>query len=216
MHDTTIVWSLRPMPFDRTRHHRRSIRLADYDYAQVGAYFVTICAATRRSIFGRGKDGAIMLNPIGQIVRDTWLSLPEHHPHVALDAFVVMPDHVHGIIVFADVPPIGRPAIDEDGDGGNGGDAVGAQRSAPLHHAAPVTRAGSAAHAAPPKMAPGSLGVIVRAFKSAATRAVNIHRNTPAALVWQRNYYEHIVRGNADMDRIRRYIENNPARWRER
>jgi REP element-mobilizing transposase RayT len=225
------------MPYDQNRHHRHSIRLKVYDYVSMGAYYVTICAAQRGSVFGRSVGGKMRLNAIGRLVHATWLSVPEHHPHVALDAFVVMPDHVHGIIVFID-----RGGATGDGDAcrdSHCGHCVGVEHARPLRNAGgdvdatdegDVRDGGGNAHNVydknahnpngaaivtaarhTPHVVAGSLGAVVRAFKSAATREVNLYRRTPGAALWQRNYYDHIVRDEADLARIRRYIAANPA-----
>lgn len=89
------------MSYDPQKHHRRSIRLPGYDYAQPGAYFVTICTKDRRSLFGVIANQAVLLSPIGHIVEQCWLALPNHFPHLSLDAFVIMPDHLHGILVLS-------------------------------------------------------------------------------------------------------------------
>ncbi|NWG20584.1 MAG: hypothetical protein HXY39_09675, partial [Chloroflexi bacterium] len=129
------------MFYDPQRYHRRSVRLKGYDYSSPGAYYVTICAAQRGLLFGRGVQGTIELNEIGQVIHDVWLSLPHHYPHITLDAFVVMPDHVHGTIVIVDAPaPPPHGAIHDvgggdDGDDGNDGNDrndVGTQRAASL------------------------------------------------------------------------------------
>ena len=137
------------------------MRLPGYDYAQPGAYFVTICTRDHASLFGAIADGMISLTVRGRIVRNTWLRLPEHYP-VELDAFVVMPNHVHGIIVIPSVGAGFKPAP--------------------------------------------TLSEIVRAFKTFSARRIG-HP------VWQRNFYEHIVRSEAALERIRQYIVDNPARW---
>jgi REP element-mobilizing transposase RayT len=173
------------MAHDPHKHHRRTLRLSNATYAARGSYYVTICAHRRGRVFGTVKHRTVVHNPIGRIVYVTWLSLPEHYPHVRIDAFVVMPDHIHGILTF-DGTNIGT--ADSGADDGSTGVA--------------------------PRLRPGSLPVVIRAFKSAATREVNTLRNTPGASLWQHRYYEHIVRDDADMERIRRYIADNPARWR--
>ena len=161
-------------------HNRKSIRLKEWDYTEPGAYFVTICTHRREHLFGRVVDGVMELNELGEIVRACWDELPTHFPRVELDAFVVMPNHVHGIIVImAD-------------------DIVGATHASPLHPRGP---------------APHSLGAIVGSFKSAVTRRINILRGTPGARVWQRNYWEHIIRNERVLNAIRRYIVYNPDRW---
>lgn len=174
-----------------THHRRRSIRLKDYDYTQHGAYFVTICAHERRCIFGQVVDDSMMLNEWGQIVADEWEQTAIVRPNVELDAFVVMPNHVHGIIVIV-----------------NDGDSVGAQCIAPLQNAPKrgVT---------PNNVIPNSLGAIVRGFKSAVTRTINRLPNPPDHPIWQRNYYEHIIRNEESLNMIRSYVATNPAKWAE-
>ena len=88
------------MRFDPDKHHRRSIRLKGYDYSQAGAYFVTICTKDRGCLFGEIIDGEMVLNPFGEVVQACWDDLPRHYPHVELDAFVIMPNHLHGIIII--------------------------------------------------------------------------------------------------------------------
>jgi REP element-mobilizing transposase RayT len=172
-------------------HSRRSIRLRDYDYAQNGAYFVTVCAHERASLFGEIVDEAMILNEAGKIAEACWAAIPRHFSNVELDAFVVMPNHIHGIIVIADEVRR-QPA------------AVGAQQCC-----APTS----------PKdgrrinVAPGSLGAIVRSFKSAVTKEINGLRGTPSQPVWQRNYYDHIIRNERELNAIHDYIEKNPQRW---
>jgi putative transposase len=172
-----------------THHQRRSIRLKEYDYTQNGAYFVTICAHERRCIFGDVVGGAMVVNEWGQVVAEEWEQTAILRPNIELDAFVVMPNHVHGIIVIVD-----------------DGDSVGAQCIAPLPPKHGVTSN---------NVAPNSLGAIVRGFKSAVTRRINRLPNPPDHLIWQRNYYEHIIRNEESLNQIRAYIANNPAKWAE-
>jgi REP element-mobilizing transposase RayT len=178
-------------------HHRRSIRLQRYDYSKAGLYFITICSAGRAYLFGEIMDGVMHLNDEGKIVEAEWLRTPEIRADVTLDAFVVMPNHMHGIVVITS---------DRVGDVGNAGDVgdvgdVGRMQYAP-------TSSGDAFRS--PSQ---TIGAIVRGFKSAATKRINDLRGTSGISVWQRNYYEHIVRDDADLDRIRAYIANNPRRW---
>ena len=174
---------------DLTRHRRRSIRLRGYDYTQPGAYFVTICTHNRELLFGRVVDGEMVLNAYGEIVWEEWFKTAQVRPYVELfaDEFVVMPNHIHGVVWIV-------------------GDMVGAQRRCAPTKPKPggVT---------PNNVAPGSLGAIIRAFKSAVTRRINQMRGTPGARVWQRNYYEHIIRNDRALNAIRRYIAENPLRW---
>ncbi len=153
-------------------HHRRSLRLKGYDYSQAGAYFVTICTHGKECLFGEVIGSEMEVNEIGQKVQAVWDGLPVHYPHVATDAFVVMPNHVHGVVVIgAGLKP------------------------------APTKRHG--------------LFEIVRAFKTFSARRINESRETSGTPVWQRNYYEHVIRNDADYNRIAEYVANNPQRWTE-
>ena len=166
---------------DDPRPRRRSLRLPAYDYSQAGAYFITVCTQNRVMLFGEVIDCDVQLNKMGMIVQQTWDDLPTHYHGIDLDAFVVMPNHVHGIIMLADASER-RRAISE----------------------------------------------IVRGFKTFSARRVNerarigVHVGAgfkPALaqqtrpMRWQRGYYEHVVRNEKALDRIRAYITNNPARW---
>lgn len=161
-------------------HRRRSIRLKDYDYTQNGAYFVTICTIQRYEWFGEIRDDSMNLNPVGRIVQDCWLQISDHFPHVELDEFVVMPNHLHGILV-----------ITHDS---------GARHVVPLQ---------SAAFAQP---IAGSLPTIIRSFKAAVTKQIN-RSHLPSERIWQRNYYEHIIRSEMSLNAIRQYIRANPTEW---
>ena len=144
---------------------------------------MTICTHDRQCLFGEVADGGMRLNAYGQIVTECWDDLVNHYPHVELDAFVVMPNHVHGIIVL----------IQDD-------QIVGAGfKPAPTPH---TTRR----HALPE---------IIRGFKTFSSRRINHIRNTPDVPVWQRSYYEHVIRNEEDLGRIRQYIVDNPACWPE-
>ena len=181
------------MVFNPDIHHRRSIRLPDYDYSREGAYFVTICAHERECLFGEAGDGRVVMNSNGRIVLEAWHDLPQHYPQVALDSFVVMPNHVHGIIV------INNP--------------VGAQFIAP-ESANPAPGHRGALNQGAMNRAP-TVGAIVRAFKARCTHAINQSRNAPGVPVWQRNYYERVIRDDRELAGIRQYIAENPVRWEE-
>jgi REP element-mobilizing transposase RayT len=169
-------------------HHRRSIRLSEYDYRSEGAYFVTICSYDRACLFGDIVKDAMVLNHWGEIVRSCWTAIPSHFPNIELDSFLIMPNHVHGIIVITEA---GSPA--------EMASLVGAQ------HAAPSPKQ--------PAVQPGSLGAIIRSFKSATTQILNKQRGTPGAKLWQRNYFEKIIRDQSMLDATRLYLETNPAGW---
>ena len=189
------------MTYDPERHHRRSIRLRGYDYRQPGAYFVTICTQDRECIFGEAVDGRIVLNVPGQMVETVWRELPQHYPGMQLDAFVVMPNHVHGIIVLVAAGPSACP----DGS---------AQRREVIGQ--PQGAMGQPQGVAPTM----SLPYVVHRFKSLTTARYSQGvlqdgwRPFPGRL-WQRNYYEHIVRAEDELSRVRRYIADNPAHWEE-
>jgi REP element-mobilizing transposase RayT len=168
------------MTYDPAKHHRRSIRLPAYDYAQAGAYFVTLVAHARECLFGQVVGGQTRLSMPGEVVAAQWLRSARIRGEIELDAFVVMPNHVHGIVVIRD---------------------VGAHSRAPLP--------------SPPHRPPRSLGSFVAGFKSAATKRINAIRSTLGLPVWQRNYYEHVIRDEDDLDRVRRYIAENALRWEE-
>ena len=207
------------MPYDPDRHHRRSIRLRGYDYTQAGAYFVTIVTQDRAPLFGDVVAGGMQLNDAGRMVEQEWLNLPDRFPSIELDAFVVMPNHVHGIIV------IGDPAIIDAPDVGAG--LVPALESAPDTTppnttvdsiVRPVDDGQKRAGTGPAPTMARSLGNIVGAFKSITTHAYIQgvkQRGWPEfrGRVWQRNYYEHIIRDDPSLQRIRQYIESNPEQW---
>jgi len=159
------------MPAKPAAMTRRSIRLPGFDYAQAGAYFVTIVTYQRSSLF----DAA----DLRQAAEMAWQSIPLHASRARLDAWILMPNHLHGILVITNVHTgLEAPA----GDG------------APL-------------------LVPHSLGAIVGSFKSVSARRINQLRQMPGEPVWQRNYYEHVIRDDDEMQRIRLYIAENPAQW---
>jgi len=201
-----------PMPYDPQHHHRRSIRLPGYDYTQPGAYFVTIVTYERMPLFGEIVDGEMRLNDAGRVAERCWLAIPSHFPHVALDVFVIMPNHVHGILWIVETPPAGTVA------------AVGAKNFSPLP--SPISPLPSDVSPVPPldispqpDVAPRphgtskTIGSVVRGFKIGVTKW--FRQNTTIYTVWQRNYYEHIIRTDDALARIRAYIQSNPQRWSE-
>jgi len=179
------------MKYNPEVHHRRSVRLKGYDYAQEGAYFVTILIKDRECLCGEAVNGEIHLSKIGQVVRDCWEEIPHHFPNVEIDGYVVMPNHIHGIIVISD---------------------VGARHASPLQkHPTP---AGTEKIVRPTGVKKCSVGAIVGSFKSAATKLINELRHTPEFPIWHRNYYEHIIRNEESLNKIREYIIQNPLRWK--
>jgi putative transposase len=178
------------------RHRRRSIRLPGYDYRQEGAYFVTICTHQKELLFE---------DPTLRCAAETlWQRLSRHFPHVQLDRWVVMPNHLHAIVVLTYDPCRGEAS-----------QAIGVPGEPTPADAIRFAGKGVSGDASPllPALRRGSLGAIVGNFKSVTARRINRLRRTPGMPVWQRNYYEHIVRNEHALNAIRQYITDNPARW---
>jgi REP element-mobilizing transposase RayT len=166
------------MAFDPEYHHRRSIRLQGYDYRQGGVYFVTICTHNRQCLLGEVSEVEMQLSEAGRIATATWDWLAAQYPYVSLDASIVMPNHLHGIIVVR--------------DDAEEGPQEGGSRTAPTKK---------------------SLGRLVAAFKTVSSKAVNALPEPVGPPLWQRNYYEQIVRSTEELHRIRAYIKANPTHW---
>ena len=186
------------------RHHRRSIRLPAYDYAQAGAYFVTVCTQNRECAFGAVVDGEMVLNELGRMVETVWRELPQHYPGVEVDTLVVMPNHVHGIIILVGADPCARPEAGPCACPGNPGRSRGVTGQ-------------------PQGVAPTgtmSLPDVVHRFKSLTTaryrRGLLQDRWLPfAGRLWQRNYHERVIRDDEELDAVRQYIADNQLRWVE-
>lgn len=187
------------MPYDATEHHRRTIRLPGYDYRSPGAYFVTICVQGGECLLGEIADGEMQLSEWGRVARHYWMRIPNHFAHVRLDAWVVMPNHLHSILVIA-----GRVKASP---------ATASSRDNLISTATDSSDKEAATDASP--LQPGSLGAIVGNYKSVSTRRINRMRGMPGTRFWQRNYWEHIIRDERSLNRIREYIQNNRARWAE-
>jgi REP element-mobilizing transposase RayT len=156
------------MKYDPNKHHRRSIRLKGYDYARAGAYFVTICTWQRQSLFGAIANSEMQLSDYGKVAHFHWQNLLKHHQYLELDEFVIMPNHVHGILVFTDDTACKkRPGLPE----------------------------------------------IIRGFKTFSARRINKMRRITGVSVWQRGYYEHIIRHEESLMAIREYLIKNPLSW---
>lgn len=170
------------MSYNPDKHHRRSIRLKGYDYTQPGAYYITLCTQARQCLFGDVVAGKMRLNSLGAIAFNYWQAIPDHFAHIQLDVFVVMPNHLHGILVIRDTPIKVQPACN------------------------PTEKFG--------KPVPGSIPTVIRSYKAAVTKQINLICNTKyTSLIWQRNFYEHINRDEQSLEMIRRYITENPWRW---
>lgn len=158
------------------------MRMAGYDYSQPGAYFVTICVYKMINLFGKIDDGSMQINTYGEIAQFEWFKTPSIRPSVQLfdDEFIIMPNHIHGIIWILDVGVTGSVAQSK------------------------ITRGPE----------PGSLGAIIGQYKSITTKRINKIRNSSGKSIWQRNYYDHIVRNERELDAIRKYIQTNPLEWK--
>lgn len=178
-----------PYKFNSDIHHRRSMRLKDYDYSQAGAYFVTVCTQNRECIFGEIEDGRMILNETGKAVQAAWDGLPNRFPGIVLDAFTVMPNHCHGIVVL-----------------------VGAGLARPNSNALPNVNDNIEKGAASSAL---TLGTVIRALKAISAINANGILCRSGRPVWQRNYYDHIIRSEDDMNKIREYVETNPSGWHE-
>jgi putative transposase len=171
-------------------HHRRSIRLPGYDYSQPGAYFITLCTRDRECLFGEIVDGEMVLNEFGYIVADEWHNTSLIRAEIELGDFFIMPNHIHAILW---INTSNRPSDDScRGD-------------------RPVAPTSDSSSLRGP--APRSVGAWVGGFKSAVTKSINALRNTPGSPVWQRNYWEHIIRDEKSYDQIMDYIQSNPTGW---
>lgn len=157
------------MTYNPEIHHRSSVRLKEYDYSLNGLYFITVCAQDKKCLFGKITDGTMRLNDAGKIVEHTWFDLPNHNTNINLLEFIIMPNHIHGIIQL-----------------------VGA---------------GSKPAQATP------LSELVRQFKTFSSKRINLSNNTEGNKIWQRNYYEHIIRNQHSYEEISDYIITNPLRW---
>lgn len=176
---------IKDMKYNPQLHHRRSIRLKGYDYKQVGVYFITICTHQKQCWFGEIRDSQMCLNQLGKIISQEWLRTPEIRPEIALDEWFVMPNHLHGIIILTKTDPSPIP--------------VGAHRRAP--------------NSSQFRRHSNSIPSIIAGFKSATTKRINILRETPKIPLWQRNYYESIVRDTEHLEHVRKYIRLNPFHW---
>jgi putative transposase len=159
------------MPYDPEIHHRRSIRLKGYDYSQPGSYFVTICTEGKEHLFGQVVEGEMHRNELGDCVARCWKWLAQQYPYIDLDEWIIMPNHLHGIIVIAD--------------------RAGASRTAKRK----------------------TLGRLVGAFKTVSTADSNELRGAPTHPLWQRDFYDHIIRNDDELNKIREYIRTNPLQW---
>ena len=187
------------------RYHRRSIRMKGYDYSQPGAYFITICTYQNHSLFGKIVDGEMQLNDLGRVTQFTWNDLVNHVDNIELGPFVIMPNHIHAIIhIIAPANTVGA------GSGINASVGAGSEpaRTEPARTEPARTEP---ARTSARKQTP--LSEIVRQLKTFSAKRINLLRKSTGEPVWQRNYYEHIIRNNESYQKIGDYILTNPIQW---
>ena len=215
------------MKYDPAKHKRRSIRLKGYDYSAPGAYFITICIHQRQCLFGQVVLGQMELNATGLWVHACWQRLPHQFSGLTLDVFVFMPNHMHGILWLGDDTPCGDGGdICDDGDAPRKGEAFGHQlleqpkvfqpnaSPLPTRTVTPISPdTCTIAPTHPIGTTPGSTSAIIQNFKSISTRRINQLQRSAGRTIWQRNYYEHIIRDERALQNIRNYIRNNPPAW---
>lgn len=170
-------------------HHRRSIRLKGYDYSQAGLFFITICCQNRICRFGDVVDGEMKLNEYGQIANDEWVKTPEIRPNVELGEFIIMPNHMHGIIRLYGKGELHSPQMTNEL---NVSDILGVCKT-------------------PLRSPSQTIGALVRGYKSSVTKQLGLLGFDEK--LWQRNYWEHIIRNEQSYQTISEYIINNPAKW---
>ncbi|MDR2953798.1 MAG: transposase [Prevotella sp.] len=176
-------------------NQRRSIRLNGYNYSQEGLYFVTICAKDKLCLFGSVINDEMVLNDTGKIAYDCWIEIPRHYQNVVLHEFVIMPNHIHGILEIVMPSSVGveyfRPDS-EDKHSMNNSEDIRVENIRPLQQR--------------PNCKSGAIGAIIRGFKIGITKQIGYS-------IWQRNYYEHIIRNDESHRNITEYIYENPKNW---
>lgn len=192
---------------------RRSIRLKGYDYSRAGAYFLTICTQHKTCIFGKIADGQMRLNEAGEMVRRVWTEIPTHYPGVNLGEFIVMPNHIHGVVILVGAGPRACPNQSSDKPL-----LEISEGERPRNHSNSGQPRGGENAGQPQGVAPTSLADVVARFKTLTTHlyieGVKIsHWKSFDGKLWQRNYYEHIIRNWESHNRIAAYIRSNPVNW---
>jgi REP element-mobilizing transposase RayT len=191
--------------YNPNTHHRRSIRLKGYDYSQAGMYFITICCQDRACLFGEIVIGAddvnpkMRLNEMGIIAQNEWLKTPFIRPNVELGDFVVMPNHIHGIIIIT-----GR------GESHSPNNIVKGEFNSPINF---LKDEFNSPQQSPLRSPSNNIGAIIRGYKSSVTKQIRLLDENIS--VWQRNYYEHIIKTEKSFENISNYIVNNPANWND-
>ena len=200
-----------PSPKATARRSRKTIRLKDYDYSQEGCYFITICTNNREETIGRiTEPGKMILNDVGKMILKYWKEIPRHYENVKLDKYIIMPNHLHGIINIVGVPPVGTRMAGQNNNrypNYSRGQNMELQAGRPQGHA-------------PTEQRKITISDIIGSFKSITTNEYikNVKQNNWKPFdkqIWQRNYYEHIITSDKSYNNIREYIENNPYNWED-
>ncbi|OGJ53845.1 hypothetical protein A2880_02985 [Candidatus Peribacteria bacterium RIFCSPHIGHO2_01_FULL_49_38] len=195
------------MEIDRVpKLHRQSVRMKDFDYAMDVRWFVTVCTHERRCTLGEIAEGEEMpevkLSEVGKIVEECWLEIPDHFSNVMLDEFVIMPNHIHGLLEIIDTSHISDTPDDNNPATNGRGVACYAPTGSEERFSAISSK-------------PQSLGTIIRSFKSAVTKRINELHGKSDEPFWQRNFYEHGIRSDKSLEKIQNYIRENPLMWNE-
>jgi REP element-mobilizing transposase RayT len=201
------------------KHQRKSFRLSEYDYSFPNWYYITICTHERRNLFGNIKNGKMILNKFGNVVEEEWTQTKELRKYIDLDYYVIMPNHLHGIIIIEQsieknnfqspshtTENVGATCRIEPTDLQGRGElnSPTGDNSGRIQYAPTNNKFKSPSH---------SLGAIVRGFKSSVTKRLREISGNSDLNIWQRNYYEHIIRNEIDLQNIRKYITLNPLKW---
>jgi REP-associated tyrosine transposase len=186
------------MNYNPAKHHRKSIRLKGYDYSQKGLYFITICTRHRSHIFGKIEKGKMILNEYGEIAEEEWERSEEIRNEIELCEYIIMPNHFHGIVEInaganGRSPVRGISGVRDDS---SNREIIICERENVI-----------------PKMQSRSVSSLVSGYKSVVTKRINQIRSMPGEKLWQRNYWEHIIRNEDEYLRISNYIKNNPMKW---
>jgi len=192
------------MTLFKDKYRIESVRLPGYDYSQPGAYFITIVTHNRQCLFGNIVDGEMIGNEFGELIKNEWLKTALIRPNIVIDAFVVMPNHLHGILIITD-----------NGCGCGFGDGRGTLQRASTKTETESESGNGTTIEQFGKPTKNSIPTIVRLFKSTTTKQINQLRQMPMQPLWQRNYHEHVIRNDTELTRIRQYIINNPKKWEE-
>ena len=172
--------------------------MKEYDYSQPGGYFVTIVTKDRAMLLGTIVDGTVVLSPSGEIIAYWWRQIPRHFEFVECDQFIIMPNHIHGIMIIHEHPNVGAAA----GPRPDQGVPPAGVRKPGVRQPDPYT-----------DQKRPTLGQVVAYFKYQSTKQINANLGCAGNKIWQRNYYERVLRGDDELNRAKEYILNNPLQW---